>query len=738
MINPFDRFSGLRDHFSRRPKSAIFRYLLPFATIVAAMLLQFGIQQLIGKEKDFPYALFYLMAIFGTSWFGGYIPGVIGSVATIAGLPAAQAGIGSIDPSRVILVSAVSLLISWMAQSQRDARDRLRAANDELERRVQERTREIQAVVGTLESEVGEHRVTEQKLRIQLERLNLLDQITRAIGERQDLASIFQVAVRSVEEHLPVDFCCLCLYEPAENKVTVRCVGVHSSALAEELAMTDQAHIPIDQNGLSRSVRGKLVYEPDISQVDFPFPQRLAQGGLGSLVIAPLQVESQVFGVMVSARHQVNAFSSSDCEFLRQLSEHIALASNQAQVYTALQQAYDELRQSQQTVLQQERLRALGQMASGIAHDINNAISPVALYTEMMLSMDANLNPRLKSYLETTKQAIEDVAHTVSRMREFYRKQEPKALLTAVEPNRLIEQVIDFTRARWSNMAQQRGIFIDLRTELLATPPPMAGIESEIREALINLIFNAVDAMPEGGILTVRSGETSQGPDSHFVTIEVSDSGVGMDDETRRRCLEPFFTTKGERGTGLGLAMVYGVMQRHNADIEIESLPGNGTTIRLKFPVTRINSGDVAALHSATAAIRQIRILIVDDDPLIIKSLRDVLEHEGHAVTVADGGREGIRKFQESVDSGEPFSVVFTDLGMPHVDGRQVAWAVKAASPSTPVALLTGWGERLVSEGDVPSNVDRVLNKPPKLRDLRAALAELSQGIPEKKTTSLA
>ena len=568
--------------------------------------------------------------------------------------------------------------------------------------------------------DITDRKVAEEKLQTQLQRLNLLDGITRAIGERQDLQSVFQVVIRSLEDSLPIDFGCVCLYDPAAEMLTVTCVGLHSEALAMELAMTDQARIAIDQNGLSRCVGGQLVYEPDISQIEFPFPQRLSRGGLRSLVAAPLLVESQVFGVLIAARQQAQAFSSGECEFLRQLSEHVALAAHQGQVYTALQQAYDELRQTQQAALQQERLRALGQMASGIAHDINNAISPIAMYTEVLLEKEPNLSPRTREYLETTQRAIEDVAHTVSRMREFYRQPESQLMLTPVDLNTLVQQVLDLTRVRWSDMPQQRGIVIQLRTDLAWNLPAVSGIESEIREALTNLVFNAIDAMPEGGTLAVRT-KSSQG--GSVVQLEVVDSGVGMDEATRRHCLEPFFTTKGERGTGLGLAMVYGVAKRHNAQIELDSAPGQGTTARLNFPVSADTPGAVQPALDEPMPSRM-RILVVDDDPLLIRSLRDTLEADGHMVTAASGGQAGIDTFLEAQTRGELFNVVLTDLGMPYVDGRKVASAIKAASPFTPVILLTGWGQRLVAEGDIPADVDRVLNKPPKLRDLRAALAQ--------------
>jgi len=430
---------------------------------------------------------------------------------------------------------------------------------------------------------------------------------------------------------------------------------------------------------------------------------------------------------LLVARRAANSFTSSDCEFFKQLSEHIALAAHQAELLTALRQAYEDLRSTQEAVMQQERLRALGQMASGIAHDINNAISPVALYTEILLEREP-LSDRAREYLKVTQRAIEDVTHTISRMREFYRKSETALELAPTDLNQMIGQVLDLSRARWSDMPQQLGIVIDVRQELANELPAVAAIESEVREALTNLVFNAVDAMPEGGTLTLR---TTLIPDAarhgaSKVSLEIVDTGAGMSEETRRRCLEPFYTTKGERGTGLGLAMVYGIAQRHNADLSIESELNKGTTIRLTFPLAAAGRDQqTEAVESAPASMR---ILVVDDDPLLIKSLCDALLDDGHKVVAAAGGQEGIEMFRASERDHERFGAVITDLGMPYVDGRKVAAAVKSVSPATPVILLTGWGQRLTTEGDVPPHVDCVLNKPPKLRDLRSALTKLSAG----------
>jgi CheY-like chemotaxis protein len=269
---------------------------------------------------------------------------------------------------------------------------------------------------------------------------------------------------------------------------------------------------------------------------------------------------------------------------------------------------------------------------------------------------------------------------------------------------------------------------IELRSELAPALGHVRGAENEIRDALTNLIFNAVDAMPEGGRIEIQTGTRPAGAEMGGpVTrsyLSVRDTGTGMDDETRRRCLEPFFTTKGERGTGLGLAMVYGMAQRHGATLEIDSTPGAGTTMRLLFPLSAMASHGSARTAVEAQTARQLRILLIDDDPALLQSLRDALESEGHLVTTAGGGQAGIDAFRKAQRNGTPFEVVITDLGMPYVDGRQVVQSVRAESDRARTILLTGWGQN--TDGDPLPQADRLLSKPPRLRELRQVLAELT------------
>ena len=576
--------------------------------------------------------------------------------------------------------------------------------------------------------DITERKNTEHHLQAQLERLALLERITRAINQRQDIRSICQVVTRTLEERLPADFVCICSHLAAGKILAIDHVGINSTALGLEIGIVEGATMPVDENGLSRCVHGTLVYEPDIAEITFPFAGRLGRGGLRAFVMAPLRIEAEVVGVLVVARRKENAFGSADCEFLKQLGEHVALAAHQVRLRTSLESAYDDLKQTQQAVLQQERLRALGQMASGIAHDINNAISPVAVYTQSLLEREPDLSLRTRSYLETVGRVIKDVSATVSRMRDFYRGSESEAEFQALNLNDLIPQVVELTRARWSDMPQQRGIVIRVATKLGQNLPLVKGNAAEIREAATNLIFNAVDAMPEGGTITIRTKSFSDpaAPGHKRVVLELADTGIGMDEDTCRRCLEPFFTTKGERGTGLGLAMVYGAAQRHKAALEIDSAPGNGTCMRMVFSATSM-APQPQQRTVAPSEIPPLRLLLVDDDPAVLSSTRIVLELDGHTIVTADGGEAGLEALQDAKQSGRPFDVIVTDLGMPYVDGHQLARAAKELFPSTRVVLLTGWGRRMGEGDQEQAYVDHILPKPLDLDELRGVFAHCLQ-----------
>ncbi len=583
---------------------------------------------------------------------------------------------------------------------------------------------------GTVQ-DVTERHVAELRVQAQLARLQLLQDVTRAIGDRLEVDNVLRTVTDRLQRQLPLAFCAIAQCDSAHGWVRVESIGERAPGLAARLALDEGSRFSLPDNGLEACLKSRRsVYEPDVTASERALCRRLTAAGLRSLVVTPLQVEGSTLGVLVGARAELGGFSQEEVDFLGQLAEHAALALNQADLHGRLQTAYDDLRRTQRAVLQHERLRAVGEMASGIAHDINNAIAPAALYAESLLDKETGMSEGGRRQLQTIQLAIDDVAGTLTRMREFYREEDAGVPHTLVALNQVVRQSIDLTQARWRDMPQREGIAVRIETVLDEALPYVRASEREIREALVNLIFNAVDAMPEGGTLTLRTRLAGQAPDA-CVVLEVQDTGIGMDEETRRRSMEPFFTTKGERGTGLGLAMVYGTVQRHHAEIEIDSARGQGTTVRIAFQLERetANAPARAALPqtdvTAPAAARALRLLLVDDERAVRASLQELLELDGHQVHAASGGQAAIEAFAAAQARGQAYDAVITDLGMPQVDGREVAAAVKRASPRTPVIMLTGWGRRMSDAGEQPPHVDKLLPKPPRIDDVRAALAQV-------------
>ena len=377
-----------------------------------------------------------------------------------------------------------------------------------------------------------------------------------------------------------------------------------------------------------------------------------------------------------------------------------------------LQAAVADLKTTQQHVIQQERLRALGQMASGIAHDFNNALVPILGFCELLQIRPDILadRPKALSYLETIQTAAKDAASVVSRLREFYRADKGAKPFAPVNIKRLLEQAITLTRPKWKEHAQAAGVTILVALELESVPP-IAGEESALREVLTNLIFNAVDAMPAGGTLTFRTRQ-----EGDTALVEVSDTGTGMTEEVRQRCLEPFFSTKGEQGTGLGLAMVFGIVQRHSGKLELTSKPGEGTKFTIRLPLTDSSVSQRAEAKSFRPE-RALRILVVDDEAPVRDTLAAVLMADGHEVDLAIDGADGLKHFR----AGQ-FDVVITDKAMPGMNGDQMAAAIKSISPQTPIILLTGFGI-FYDENEFP-DIDVLASKPVRIPALREAIAK--------------
>jgi signal transduction histidine kinase/ActR/RegA family two-component response regulator len=482
--------------------------------------------------------------------------------------------------------------------------------------------------------------------------------------------------------------------------------------------------------------------------VSYPFSQKYATlfnaGFLFSAVLQLFIAVSMIVLVLEEARHinrmaeeKIRSIDSDRRELqLKVLSteERCRSLFSQAKVREELQVAYDRLRETHQSVVQQERLRALGQMASGIAHDINNALSPIMTFSEMLLLKESNVSANGRKQLDHIRTSADDIAHIVCRLSEFYRRREHADLLQFVAVPELVHQVLELTSPCWHDIPESRGISIEVDSHFEENLPELWCNESELREALTNIILNAVDAMPQGGTINItgKVAETSaeSGGKPSRLVLEIKDNGTGMDEATRQRCFEPFFSTKLERGgSGLGLAMVYGTMERHGGHVEVESELKKGTTMRLTFLLRHPITVPTPAVPKSSAPIgASLRVLCIDDEPLLRELLREILEFHNHRVEVADGGQAGLDLFNKEKAEGRPFDVVVTDLGMPGVNGNQVAADVKRIAPETAVILVTGWGSMLDKQTEESIKADALLSKPPKMQQLVETIARLKGG----------
>ena len=381
-----------------------------------------------------------------------------------------------------------------------------------------------------------------------------------------------------------------------------------------------------------------------------------------------------------------------------------------------LEKALTELKATQAQVIQQERLSAVGQMASGIAHDFNNTLVPILGFTDLLLTNDKLLDNKTEARrcLEMMRTAAKDAASVVSRLREFYRPTSSDEAFPIVDMAKVVRQAVSLTEPKWRSQSQAKGIQVEVTADIKAAPF-VAGEESALREILTNLIFNAVDAMPNGGRVLL---ETSM--EMNNAVVRVRDTGTGMSESIRQRCLEPFFSTKGELGTGLGLSMVHGIVERHRGNLEIESTLGQGTTFTIKLPLAENISTPVQEQTPLPASKSILNVLIVDDEPPVLEVLSRYLRTDGHAVATAESGREALAKFRHNL-----FDLVVLDRAMPDMSGDQTAQLIKESKQDTPVIMLTGFGNLVEVAGGHPENVDVVLSKPVTLDALRRTIGKL-------------
>ncbi|MCU1265963.1 MAG: Histidine kinase [Acidobacteria bacterium] len=356
-----------------------------------------------------------------------------------------------------------------------------------------------------------------------------------------------------------------------------------------------------------------------------------------------------------------------------------------------------EQKEERERAARADKLRALGQLASGVAHDFNNSLA--AILGRAQLLHRQTKDPALVRNVEIIQTAAQDAAATVRRIQTFARKSSAKEF-EYVDVRSLLGDAIEITRTRWYNEARLRGLNFEVKL-VVESELPANGSASELREVFVNLIVNAVDAMPQGGCLAISCARRDGRLKLHF-----ADTGLGMPEDVREKVFEPFFSTKGAHGTGLGLSVSYSIIERHGGSIRVDSEEGRGTTFTIELPATEPPASSCQELIAAPESA-PLSILVVDDEPSVRETLADMLSALNHQVQLADSGHAALEKIGQT-----DFDLVFTDLAMPEMDGWETARAVRKQCAETIIVLVTGYGVGTVPPAGETGLIDAIIGKP--------------------------
>ncbi len=541
------------------------------------------------------------------------------------------------------------------------------------------------------------------------ERFAALLAVSHAVVNSLDLDTVLDTMVREVRKVVPLDECTVFLLDEAEQVLRpAACVinEYRDEVMALRLKPGEGITGTVALTGEGLIVNDAL-NDPRAMQVPGTPEERSA------LLCVPLKVRDRVVGVITLIRNGEAGFEDQELELVTLFAGQCSAAISNARLYEQTRAAYEELRETQSQLVQSAKLNALGEMAGGVAHDFNNILAAILGRTQLLLQ--SVTDEEVRRQLLVVEQAALDGAQAVRRVQEFTRLRQDERFET-LDVNQVLLGVLELTRPAWEAETKRRGISVATAVDLRAVQP-VAGNASELREVFTNLVLNAVDAMPWGGTLTLASAD-----EDGEVVVRVRDTGVGMDPETLGRVFDPFFTTKAVKGTGLGLSVAYGIVTRHHGRIQVQSEPCQGTEFTVRFPVSSVAEAECTA--SALEPLPRLRALVVDDEEPVLHVMGDLLQALGQDVRVELGGAAGVEAF-----SREPFDVVFTDLGMPEVNGWDLALAVKSQRPGTPVVIVTGWGAQLEGGTLQARGVDFVVPKPFSLEDVSRVLRQVTERL---------
>ena len=561
----------------------------------------------------------------------------------------------------------------------------------------------------------------------QAEKLTALSELTRLMTSAGESQEVFRAVAMAATTLLGAKMARVWVADP-EARV-LRALG--SFGIDTKI---EQLQIEFPAIGYGQGLVGRILesrtpeYVLDIQQDPRWLNQRLfKETEVHAFAGIPLVAGNRVVGVLSVLFGERRRFTPEEKELLGLLADQAAITIERSYLFDQLKSSYEEIQRTQDQLVQSEKLRALGEMAAGVAHDFNNLLAAIlgrAQFVLLRLAEGEVPPAEVRRNLGVIERAARDGAETVRRLLDFTRVAPRAEETEAVSVADLLASVVAASQPRWKDEAEAKGAHIEVVQEL-GDVPPLMGNPAELQEVFLNLVFNAIDAMPQGGTLTLASWA-----EDGDVCVAVKDTGVGIPENIRPKIFDPFFTTKGPQSSGLGLSVSYGIVRRHGGEITVESRVAQGTTFTVKLPVRPVPSPRAEAV--SRPARPGLRVLVIDDEESVREILRDLLEAAGQEVWEASSGPEGLGILER-----QPMDLVCTDLGMPGMTGWEVAERIRARWPGLKVALITGWGARVEPEELEAHGMDLLIAKPFQMKDLLDILAKAAPGtIPQDRVES--
>jgi signal transduction histidine kinase/CheY-like chemotaxis protein len=631
---------------------------------------------------------------------------------------AARLGLALLLLTLIVGLFVVSLYVGVIVRPLREAGDLAREiASGHLERRLPVRSAdELGDLAGSMNTMAGALLEARRKAESEAEALRgaaaAMLSIARGARAAHDPQSVFQMVAHEVRRVTRCRAVALAAPPPHQTRPVFQHFdppapwgGITEGMLVPESLMEQLHDLP--DGGLRLTPDGGCAFGESCA-----FCAGLTADGFHAGLVVPLQLPHSPPALLFVAAEEVEAFPAAERGVVVALTSHLSSALHAARLEERLEEAFVELQRAHDYLVHSEMLRVAGEMASGVAHDFNNVLGAILGRAELLarrIEAGTLSSEELLTSLGVIARAAEDGRETGRRLRQFGRG--PLGAVTEpVDLHAVLDDAVEFTRPRWESEAVAAGHSIVVHRE--SEPGAwVAGRANELREVATNLILNAVDALPHGGAIRLAIRTTE-----NFVLLTVADDGIGMDEETSRRLFEPFFTTKGQDGTGLGLAVVYGIVQRHGGSIEVVTRPGGGTRMELSFPRCAAPQRAEEA-EGAPDELPALDVMVVDDEGPVRDVLRDIAAALGQRVTACASGEEALRSLRPGA-----FQLVLTDLGMPGMTGWDLARHVRDLDPDVTLVFVTGWGEDVDPRTAGEVGADLVLAKPFNVDDVARAI----------------